>query len=471
MKLREAINNLSKNQNIIEHNDDIFLTRCDDTIVLSFNAKDAFESLSADVSDTAYEIDLNNSIFEDEMDKDNNYKLASKMHLRKLSIQQILDAGIIPSINTLKTLSSSQPVMLKVAQWGGHGGQGVDNIGQGIGVGSPMSGAVNFDNPISRVQFDQSLDMLRNNQPKSDWSQSLETRMQENDLYGHKRNDKDWNLKNYRLTYKERVKEKKKDYLQRMIDNRNNFDKMVDKNSVESIKSTPLDVNHYTSLEDKLENRRETESSTEKRIDIHGPESEFTYFPPTPKEVTAQTIVHNGLSSIFDNDPESMKNESAYPYYYSGRQRVKQFPWSMQGPTREKSPVDIGEENNLMWGGDWINGPSNNKGGTVAKDYLVDGWATEHNPGNIPDQVFTPEMLPAVIQEIKDHLKIQEVANNPKQNNQKQNTEKQLEKAHRRTPGVGVDMTNYDYQRVDDPYPYSTRNFFIPRLRLNKAGG
>lgn len=487
MKIREAIiklNNLE--EQYINMDNNTYILSDDNGVIIAFNADDALSIVNGLKlkNSLTYNIDINNFIFEDEMNQSFSYRLAGVIQLAESSIEEILETGVMPSIYRLKELANSKPIMLKIAQWGGQGGQGVNGIGQGLGAGNPMAGGVNFDNPIVRVQFDKSLDLGRKNGQQNGWYQTLETRMQENPLYGHQRNDKDWNLKNYRMTYKERMQEKKKEFLKRMFANRERFDKLVDEHSVANIKAAPIDPKYYISIEERLKGKRQQEDSEEKRKNIHGPESQFTYFPPTPKRVTAQTITHNGLSSVFDDDPETISGNKAYPDFISGKARIREHPWGLYGPTRDgqmldinnnqnpsTQPVDLNADNNLLWGGAWNNAVSNNSGGKIGLDYLMDANATGNNPGEIQEPIFTADMLPGVIQELRDHLKIQDDINKPKQDNDQLPIEQRLKSQHKAPSTIGINPTNYDIQRVDDPYPYASKEFFGPRMRLDHAGG
>lgn len=470
MKIREIISKLLESQDIyININDNIFAFPHQEGVVIAFNSKDAISIIDNSKDYSVCNVNLNNCIFEDEMAKNFSYRLAGTIKLNNLSLNDVIETGIIPSLDNLESLSNNKPILLKIAQWGGVGGQGVDNIGQGIGAGNLMSGAVNFDNPIVRIQFDKSLDMVRK-EDSNDWSKSLESRMQENQLYGHKRNNKDWNLNNYRMTAKERRLEKKKEYVRRMIENRKRFDKIIDQNSVENIKASPVDPKYYIPIEEKLKEKRHQKDDTEKRTGQHGPESQFKYFPPQPKKVLAQTVVRNGLSSIFENDPESMKNERAYPDEFSGRLRIREFPWAMYGPTREKYPIDFREDNNLMWGGSYNNSPENGQGGKFGIDFLADGYATGKNPGEIQQPIFTKDMLPGIINEIKDHLKVQDDFQKQKVDDNLP-IEKKLKTQHKAPATTGITPTTYDIQRMDDEYPYATKNFFVPRVRLDHSNG
>lgn len=482
MNIRDAIYKL-KNEQYIYLDNNSFMINCHDGIIIAFNKSDAISVIDSVPDDIiTCSIDLDNLIFEDEKDEKFGYRLSSVILLENPSINDIINSGIFPDIHNLKKISNEKPIMIKIAQWGGMGGQGgMGGFGEGIGAGSPMAGAVNFDNPIARVQFDKSLDLCRKEQ--NGWNQSLESKMQNAPLYGHQRNDKDWNLKNYRLTFLERKKERKKDFLKRMIDNRKRFDQMIDNNSVANIKASPIDPKVYTSMEEKLQNRRHQEDSTEKRKQ-HGPESQFTYFPHAPREVTAQTIVHNGLSSIFEDDKEMMQGKSAYPDFYTGRSRIRTFPWGMYGPTRDGQmldinndqktsirPTDLGEDNSLMWGGYWNNAPSNVDTGQINRDYLADGYATGENPGEIQKPIFTKDMLPNIIRQMQDHLGIQNKITTKGEDNDELTTEKKLKKLHHDTPTVGITPTNYDIQTLDDGYPWASKEFFKPRYRLDHANG
>ena len=346
-----------------------------------------------------------------------------------------------------------------------------------------MSGGANFENMDARNQFDKTLQNARTNGRENDWTTSLERRMQKNPLYGHQRNEKDWNLKNYNMTYKERKNEKKKQFLKRMFENRERFDKMVDEHSVANIKASPIDTKYYIPVEEKLKSRRQQEDNTDPRKNRHGPESQFKHFPPAPKQVTAQTIVHNGLSSVFDDDPESLKNEKAYPDSINGRLRIRQHPWSTYGPTRDGQmldinnypnasvkPTDPSEDNNLLWGGVWNNATSNDQGGTISMDYLSDAWATGENPGEIQKPIFNKENLSGIAQEMRNHLLIQQKATQAPED-EDMPLEKRLQSKHYPYELSGITPTNYDRQRMDDPYPYSTKNFFSPRMRMNHSRG
>lgn len=466
MKIIEAIDKIkNKKEDFISLNKEIFAMLYNDSIAIVFSSKDAIELLDNKI-DNFKNIEINNSfIFEDENDDSFSYKLASSI-LQNKTLDDLIEVGIFPSLNNLKKLSNQQPILLKFSQWGGQGGQGIDGAGSGMGIGSPMSGAVNFDNPGARIQFDKFLDQVRRDGVSNGWFESLETRMQESPLYGHQRNDEDKNLINYRLTYKERMQEKKKEMIKRILDNRNKFNNVIDSNSVENIKKSPVDPKHYSILEEKLKSKRQQEDNTEKQK-RHGPESQFKYFPPPPMQITAQTITHNGGSSAFDVDidPEIRQQKQAYPDEISGRLRIRKHPWSMYGPTRQKTPIDLGEDNNLMWGGDYIDGVENNQGGSVKMDLLFDSRGK--NPGEMQPEVF--EDLPMIIDQMKNNLKIQDDFLNYNGNDPSISLEKQLELHHRKPPQIRVQPTNYELQRRDDPYPYDSKNFLQSRYRLNKG--
>jgi hypothetical protein len=466
MKIREAIYKIKNGkENFIALNREIFAMSYNDSIAIVFSSNDAIELLDNKINNFK-NIEINNNfVFEDENDDSFSYKLASSI-LQNKTLDDLIQVGIFPSLNNLKKLSNNQPVLLKFSQWGGMGGQGVDGAGSGMGIGSPMAGAVNFDNPGTRIQFDKFLDQIRRDGVSNGWFESLETRMQENPLYGHQRNEEDKNLINYRLTYKERMKEKKKEMIKRILENRNKFNEAIDSNSVENIKKSPVDPKHYSILENKLESRRHQESNTKKQK-RHGPESNFIYFPPPPMKVTAQTIVHNGGSSAFDVDIDSeIRNQQyVFPEEISGRLRVKKFPWSMSGPTRQKTPIDLKEDNNLMWGGDYIDGPTNNQGGSVKMDLLFDSRGK--NPGEMQPEVF--EDLPLIIDQMKSKLKLQDDFIDYKGNETDIPLEKQLSLHHRKPPQIGIQPTNYELQRRDDPFPYDSKNLLQSRYRLNKG--
>lgn len=468
MKIREAINKINnKKEDFISLNNEIFAMSYNNDIAIVFSSKDAITLLD-DKIENFKNIEINNSfVFEDESNDSFSYKIAGSI-LKNKTLDDFLEVGIFPSLNNLQKLSNKQPILLKFSQWGGMGGQGIDGAGSGMGIGSPMAGAVNFDNPGARIQFDKFLDQVRRDGVSNGWFESLESRMQENPLYGHQRNKEDKNLINYRLTYKERMNERKKEMVKRILDNRNKFNESIDSNSVENIKKSPVDPKHYSTLEDKLNRKRQQEDDTKKQK-RHGPESQFTYFPPPPMRVTAQTIVHNGGSSAFDvdTDPEIRSQQYSFPEEISGRLRVKKFPWSMQGPTRQKTPIDLSEDNNLMWGGDYIDGPTNNQGGSIKMDLLFDSRGK--NPGEMQPEVF--EDLPLIIDQMKNKLKIQDDFMNYKGNETDVPLEKQLSLHHRKPPQIGVQPTNYELQRRDDPYPYDSKNFFQSRYRLNKSNG
>lgn len=195
------------------------------------------------------------------------------------------------------------PVFVRLAQWGGHGGMppgAGSGLGFGFGVSSPMATPGNFGNYMARQQFDQSLDVARHPLPENGWQRSMEDRLQSDEMYGHQRNEKDGNLIPYTRTFDERAKMKKAAYLERLRKFRaERLKPKTNPNSVAAIKSMPVDPKHSQTMEQRLSDHRQNDDETF-RPGFHGPESQFTHFPPPPVRIAARTIERRGLTSVFD---------------------------------------------------------------------------------------------------------------------------------------------------------------------------
>ena len=207
------------------------------------------------------------------------------------------------------------PVLFRFAQWGGHGGMppgAGSGIGFGFGSSSPMATPGNFENYMARQQFDQSLDNARHELPENGWRRSMEDRLQSDELYGHQRNERDDNLGPYLKSFDERAKEKRVKYLERLRQFRaDRLKPKVSPNSVASIKAMPVDPSYSETMEQKLSERRQNDEAIF-RPNFHGPESQFTHFPPPPVK-TAARIERRGLTSVFDN-PDGNESEAPNPF-------------------------------------------------------------------------------------------------------------------------------------------------------------
>ena len=424
---------LQSDEPMADLEENVYAIRDKEGIVFAFNIEDAFSVISDDIG--------NISIFKDDFEK---------------------TAAQESTVDKIKRISGGRPILVRYAQWGGIGSM-PDQAGQGIGAGGPMGGATNFNNPLTRIHFDKSLDTIRNSPEKNGWFQSLETRMEENPLYGHQRNTKDRNLQNYRLTYKERMNEKKKDYIRRMIENKEKFDKIIDGNSVASIKATPLKPSNYVTMEDKLKTKRQQEDpDPKKKRPQHGPESQFTHFPKPPVTAsvkTAVTVQHNGLGTVFDDDPEAMADRNAYDPASNSRLRFQKWPWMAQGRYRQEWPLNIGEEQANYWDAN-TNGTKNNSGEGFHMDLLMNSGG--RNPGDFQPDIFDSETMPAIIDEIRNHLNLSNQAVQKPDQDMAKPLEERLQSERRKSPTMGVTPT---YQQLMSEYPWATKNFFEPRYR------
>ena len=349
---------------------------------------------------------------------------------------------------------------IRTAQWGGHaGGQGSGGSGLGgPGAGSPMGGVLNFDNPMARQQFDISLDGVRKSPSENGWDRSMETRLQDHPLYGHKRNEKDKNIESYALSFRERVKKARERYLERVIANREKQAQRDKERSVESIKSIPGDPKHFTSVETKLKDRRQQEDPDPNyKRPQHGPESMFVYYP-RPQMKTAAKVggpgstifapwhdvddireqlhqpkkthrtqpaaageslpggTERGLATLHGGSPVDSSSPSVAddPFpdrdeAYSGRhEAANALPWAMHGRLREND-MDFGELDAKMWG----DGPR-----FFHREYLSDRWMDPNAnpgeqtwdvsresryPGTFP-KIFDPENAERYIRRVRDNF-------------------------------------------------------------------
>jgi len=208
------------------------------------------------------------------------------------------------------------PILVRFAQWGGHGGMppgAGGGIGGGFGTSSPMATPGNFENFMARQQFDVSLDSVRHPLPENGWNRSMEDRLQSDPMYGHQRNERDKNLVPYTKTFEERVKMKKVAYLERLRKFRAERTKpKPNPNSVASIKAMPVDPRHSQTTENRLSDHRQNDDDNF-RPGYHGPESQFVYFPPPPVR-TAAKIEHRGLTSVFDYPGGDGSSEAPNPF-------------------------------------------------------------------------------------------------------------------------------------------------------------
>lgn len=231
--------------------------------------------------------------------------------LRRLgsSASDMCKVGILPSLETIRRSAGGRPILIRVAQWGGVGGNsggvpGSSGMGGANQYGS-AGGDVNFDNPLSRQQFDVSLDSVRRDPKKNGWFQSFEKRLEGDKLLGHQRIEKDGDLIPYTLSFQERVNRKRKEQIRRMIENRERERAAFDSNSVPSIKATPPIERDYRTMEDKLKARRKQEDpDPNAKRPQHGPESEFVHYPRPPMRTAAVTIKRDGNDSIFKPEHE-----------------------------------------------------------------------------------------------------------------------------------------------------------------------
>ena len=329
--------------------DEVFAVRVPGGFVFAWDEAAVFSALDGEVPMGELLVldieDVEDLTHEDELDGE------IRGDLRRLgsSVADMLKVGIVPALDTLRKTSAGHPVFIRVAQFGGVGGNsggvpGSSGSQAGGGQYGSSGGDVNFDNPLSRQQFDVSLDSIRKDPEKNGWFTSFETRLQNDKMLGHQRNEKDGNLLPYSLSFQERVNRKRKDQIRRMIENREKEKTAFDSNSIPALKATPPIERNYRTTEDKLKGRRQIPDPdpTVKRPQ-HGPESEFVHYPkPTRgaasvgRGVTAQvTIKRDGNDSIFK------------PEHADGDQIIDAKPRARTAPLSAKQSSPRGTESGL----------------------------------------------------------------------------------------------------------------------------
>lgn len=360
----------------------------------------------------------------------------------------------------LSKVFSGKVVQLRLAQFGGHGGMPA-GMGQGIGGSpgstNPMAAPGQFTNYIARQQFDRSLDQARKGPEFSGWNKSLETRLAENDLYGHTRTERDRDMEPYEKSWEDRVKLKKSRYMQRVreIRKERTEPKKPDPNSVAAIKAILPNPNDHASVENRLGEYREVDGE-QFRPGYHGPESQFTYFPrPVAAENTLGRTVEARSPVGYTAFDEIDGPFAADPYQHDsaggdGDDRYHQMPYGMQGYKRE-NPNDIGE----LW-----KHYRNGRPGDYNIDLLMNHWPHGTQPGQDPS-VFTAGDKQRIIELMRQRFYADDQPEG-RGTAQGKTLEQKLRSKHRSTPLGSQQPTAADQNA--DPYPYS-KDVPISRVR------
>ena len=418
----------------------------DGSIVLAWSRADARALLTDGLPDDAITIDV-----------DPNTHIPSDM-ARSASN----DEGII---GDLSRSFDGKMVLLRFAQFGGHGGQPPGagmGMGSGFGSSSPMAVPGQFINFIARQQFDRSLDQVRLGPEAGGWNKSLETKLAHDKLYGHTRKEKDRDMEPYELNWEQRVKLRKSRYMERVREMRakKSAPKELDPNSVEAIKMIAPKPDDHISVEEKLGDRRETDG-VQFRPGYHGPESQFTHFP---KPVAAGNVPGRviearsptGYTTFDDMDGPFEKD----PYQHDtaggdGSDRYHQMPAGMQGYKRE-NPNDIQE----LW-----EHYRNGRPGDYNQDLLMNHWPHGTQPGQDPP-VFTDGDKGRIIELMRQRFYADEQPEGGGRPRGK-TTEEKLTSKHRSTPTNGVSPTAADQNA--EPHPYSNDKTMRPNWRQPKT--
>ena len=379
-----------------------------------------------------------------------------KLHVPQEMLRSASDEA--EEIADLSRSFGGQTVLLRIAQWGGHGGMPPGagmGLGSGFGNSSPMAAPNQFSNYIARQQFDRSLDQARRGDEGGGWHKSLETRLSGDDLYGHTRTEKDRDMEPYKLSWEERVKLKKERYLDRVRESRQKKagPKKPDPNSVEAIKLMAPKAENYISVEEKLGDHRETDG-VQFRPGYHGPESQFTHFP---RAVTAARTVEArspvGYTTfddmgdkLFPKDPYNQDTAGG-----DGSDRFHRMPSDMMGPQREDQS-DVGELQQK-----YING----RPYEMNIDLLMNNWPHGTQPGE-PQPIFTEGDKARIINLMRQRLRADEQpqAQVPPRG---KTLEERLTSKHRQTPLNRTEPTAADYET--EPYPYANDTAMRPPIR------